>query len=380
MNTGPMMSKKSNTDQNSKKINRRQMLGALTVGATASLAAPSVVKAQDKIIWKMAMSWPRNSPGVGVNAQRLAEMITAMSGGRLTVELYAGGELVPPFEVFDAVSSGVAQMGHATPYYWQGKDKAFHFFTGVPFGLTVAEYTGWLYFGGGQELWQRAYEPFGVLPFYAGSSGPQAGGWFRKEINSLSDLQGIKMRIAGLGGEAMRKLGVNVVLLPPGEIFSAMQSGTVDAAEWVGPWNDIAFGLYKVANYYYMPAFHEIGPALEATVNKEAYEALPSDLQEIVKRAVMASASESYADFTYGNVKSFAPLLAKEGVQLKTFPDDVMQALYQASEESLVEISETSPLAKEIYDSFIEYRNEANSYAQASELAALKMRASSMGD
>ncbi len=380
MNTGPMMSKKSNTDQNSKKINRRQMLGALAVGATASLAAPSVVKAQDKIIWKMAMSWPRNSPGVGVNAQRLAEMITAMSGGRLTVELYAGGELVPPFEVFDAVSSGVAQMGHATPYYWQGKDKAFHFFTGVPFGLTVAEYTGWLYFGGGQELWQRAYEPFGVLPFYAGSSGPQAGGWFRKEINSLSDLQGIKMRIAGLGGEAMRKLGVNVVLLPPAEIFSAMQSGTVDAAEWVGPWNDIAFGLYKVANYYYMPAFHEIGPALEATVNKEAYEALPSDLQEIVKRAVMASANESYADFTYGNIKSFAPLLAKEGVELKTFPDDVMQALYQASEESLVEISATSPLAKEIYHSFTSYRTEANSYAQASELAALKMRASSMGD
>ncbi|MEH6632477.1 MAG: TRAP transporter substrate-binding protein [Halopseudomonas aestusnigri] len=374
-----MMSKNPTADLNSKKINRRQMLGALTVGATASLAAPSVVKAQDKIIWKMAMSWPRNSPGVGVNAQRLAEMITTMSGGRLTVELYAGGELVPPFEVFDAVSSGVAQMGHATPYYWQGKDKAFHFFTGVPFGLTVAEYTGWLYFGGGEKLWQRAYEPFGVLPFYAGSSGPQAGGWFRKEINSLSDLQGIKMRIAGLGGEAMRKLGVNVVLLPPGEIFSAMQSGTVDAAEWVGPWNDLAFGLYKVANYYYMPAFHEIGPALEATVNKEAYEALPNDLQEIVKRAVMASANESYADFTYGNVKSFAPLLAKEGVQLKTFPDDVMQALYQASEESLVEISETSPLAKEIYDSFIEYRNEANRYAQASELAALKMRALSMG-
>ncbi len=372
------MLKKSNTDKNSKKMNRRQMLGALAVGVTASLAAPSVVKAQDKIIWKMTMSWPRNSPGVGVNAQRLAEMITTMSGGRLTVELYAGGELVPPFEVFDAVSSGVAQMGHATPYYWQGKDKAFHFFTGVPFGLTAAEYSGWLYFGGGQELWQRAYEPFGVLPFYAGSSGPQAGGWFRKEINSLSDLQGIKMRIAGLGGEAMRKLGVNVVLLPPGEIFSAMQSGTVDAAEWVGPWNDIAFGLYKVAKYYYMPAFHEIGPALEATVNKKAYGALPGDLQEIVKRAVMASASESYADFTYGNVKSFAPLLAKEGVKLKTFPDDVMQALYRASEESLVEISGTSPLAKEIYESFTSYRKEANNYAQASDLAALKMRAFAM--
>ncbi|WP_299376511.1 TRAP transporter substrate-binding protein [uncultured Kiloniella sp.] len=367
-----------NQDQRSKVLGRRQALGALVTAGAATLAAPTVVKAQDTITWKMAMSWPRNSPGVGMNAQRLAEMITTMSGGRLRVDVYAGGELVPPFEVFDAVSNGVAEMGHATPYYWQGKDKVFHFFTGVPFGLSVAEYTGWLYFGGGQDLWQKAYEPFGVLPFYAGSSGPQAGGWFRKEINSLEDLQGIKMRIAGLGGEVMRKLGVNVVLMPPGEIFAAMKSGTVDAAEWVGPWNDIAFGLYKAANYYYMPAFHEIGPALEAMVNKEAYDALPDDLKEIVKRAVMASANESYADFTYGNVKSFEPLLAKEGVELRRFPDDVMKALYTASEETLIEISQTSSLAKEIFDSFVAYRKEANNYAKASELAALEMRAKAM--
>ncbi len=359
-------------------LSRRQALSALAVGGAASLAAPAVVRAEGKIVWKMAMSWPRNSPGVGVNAQRIAEMITKMSGGRLTIELYGAGELVPPFEVFDAVSRGVAQMGHATPYYWQGKDKAFHFFTGVPFGLSAAEYSGWLYFGGGQELWARAYEPFGVIPFYAGSSGPQAGGWFRKEINSLEDLQGIKMRIAGLGGEAMRKVGVNVVLLPPGEIFSAMQSGAVDAAEWIGPWNDIAFGLYKVANYYYMPAFHEIGPALEATINQEAFDALPEDLQEIVKRAVMASATESYADFTYGNVKSFEPLLAKEGVKLRSFPDDVMAALFKASEETLQEIGQSSALASEIYDSFVSYRKEANNYAKASDLAALQMRAKVM--
>ncbi|MCZ4282256.1 TRAP transporter substrate-binding protein [Kiloniella laminariae] len=363
-----------------KGISRRELLGAFAVGGAASLAAPAVVRADEKIVWKMAMSWPRNVPGVGVNAQRLAEMITTMSGGRLTIELFAAGELVPPFEVFDAVSNNVAQMGHATPYYWQGKNQAFHFFTGVPFGLTAAEHSGWLYFGGGQELWQRAYEPFGVLPFYAGSSGPQAGGWFRKEINSLADLQGIKMRIAGLGGEAMRRLGVNVVLLPPGEIFPAMQAGTVDAAEWVGPWNDLAFGLYKVAKYYYMPAFHEIGPALEAIVNKEAYAALPEDLQELVKRAVMASATESYADFTYGNVKSFAPLLAKEGVELRTFPNEVMQALYKASEETLLEISQTSALAEEIYKSFMTYRQEADGYARHADLAALNMRAMVMGE
>jgi TRAP-type mannitol/chloroaromatic compound transport system substrate-binding protein len=212
-------------------------------------------------------------------------MIEAMSGGRIRVTVYGGGELVPPFEVFDAVAEGTAQLGHGSPYFWQGKNTVFQFFSGVPFGLTAAEHSAWLYFGGAQALWDRAYEPFGVKGFYAGSSGPQAGGWFTRPIDTLDDLQGLNMRIAGLGGEVMRRLGVNVVLLPPGEIFGALQAGTIDAAEWIGPWNDLAFGLYRTAKYYYMPAFHEFGPALELMVNAQAYEALDDDLKEIVKRA-----------------------------------------------------------------------------------------------
>jgi TRAP-type mannitol/chloroaromatic compound transport system substrate-binding protein len=232
-----------------------------------ALAAPHVARAQQTHNWSMAMSWPKGSPGVGVNAERCARMIEAMSGGRIRITLYGAGELVPPFEVFDAVAEGTAQLGHGSPYFWQGKNSVFQFFSGVPFGLTAAEHSAWLYFGGAQALWDRAYEPFGVVSFYAGSSGPQAGGWFARPIESLDDLRGLNMRIAGLGGEVMRRLGVNVVLLPPGEIFGALQAGTIDAAEWIGPWNDLAFGLYRIAKYYYMPAFHEFGPALELMVN-----------------------------------------------------------------------------------------------------------------
>lgn len=370
-------------DTSSARISRRSLIGA-GAGAAAALGSPAIARAQTPIAWKMATSWPKGAPGVGVNAQRLADMITTMSGGRLTVQLFGAGELVPPFEVFDSVASGTVECGHATPYYWQGKDPAFHFFTGVPFGLTASEHAAWLHFGGGQALWQQAYAPFGVIPFLAGSSGPQAGGWFRREINTLDDFNGLKMRIAGLGGEVMRRLGVNVVLLPPGEIFAAMQAGTIDAAEWVGPWNDRAFGLNKVARYYYMPAFHELGPALELTVNASAYEALDDDLKEIVKRAAMASSMESLADFTFHNIDSFRPLLEQPGpggepIELRNFSDEIVKALARESDGALADIANASPLAREVYASFTAFRAKATDYARSSDLAALAMRDTALG-
>ncbi|WP_407048948.1 TRAP transporter substrate-binding protein [Methyloraptor flagellatus] len=357
---------------------RRSLLG-LTAAGAATLAAPAIVQAQEKRVWKMATSWPKNAPGVGVNAQRVADMITAMSGGRLTVQLYAAGELVPPFEVFDAVSSGAAEMGHASPYYWQGKDKSFHFFTGVPFGLFANEHMGWLWYGGGQALWEKAYAPFGVVPFYAGSSGPQAGGWFRKEIKTVDDFKGLKMRIAGLGGEVLRRLGVNVVLLPPGEIFQAMQSGTIDAAEWVGPWNDLAFGLFRVAKYYYMPSFFEFGPALEVMVNKKLYDGLPADLKEIVKRAAFASAAESWADFTFHNTMSLEPVAKKDGVEIRALSDDIVKVLAKETTAVMAEIAASGPMAKEVHDSFEAYRLKARDYAKVMDLAAYQMRETGRG-
>lgn len=367
-----------NTMTERKTIGRRRLLAGGALAASA-IASPAIVQAQSTITWRMATSWPKNTPGVGVNAQRLADMIGVMSGGRLRVQLYAAGEIVPPFEVFDAVSGGNIDCGHATPYYWQGKDQSFHFFTGVPFGLTAHEHTGWLLYGGGQALWEKAYARFGVLPFYAGSSGPQAGGWFRKEIRTADDLKGLKMRIAGLGAEVLRRLGATPVLTPPGEIFQAMQSGTVDAVEWIGPWNDLAFGLFRVAKFYYLPAFHEPGPALEFIVNKAKFDALPPDLKDIVKRATQASSYEALADFTFHNIESYRPVLEKEGVQVKALSDDIVKLLGRETEIVLADIGKTSPIAKEVYDSFFAYRRKALEYAKVMEGALHQMRTTGLG-
>lgn len=358
-------------------MKRRQFLTSAAGTAAAGAAAagfPAPAIAQDRIEWTMVTSWPKNAPGVGVNAQRCADLITALSGGRLTVKLYAAGELVPPFEAFDAVSSGTADLLHATPYYWQGKNPAFHWFTGVPFGLTASEFTGWIYYGGGQQLWDEAYAPFGIKPFYAGNSGVQAGGWFTKELNGVADLQGLKFRIAGLGGAVMQKLGANVVLTPPGEIFAALQSGAVDAAEWVGPWNDLAFGLHQIAKYYYMPAFHEAGPALEVSVNRSRYDELPEDLKQVVAAATAATATTTLADFTFHNIQSLGPLVEKHGVQLRRWPDDIATALGGATKEVLTEIAASNAEAGKVHASFADYLEKARAYAKWSDQALLEMR------
>lgn len=355
---------------------RRSFLKAgLVTGAAGALATPSIAKAHDLIRWTLVSSWPNDAPGVGVNAQRLADKIMAMSEGRIQIQYFAGGELVPALSVFDAVIDGTADLAHTTPHYAVGKDQALHFFTGVPFGLTALEHAAWLRFGGAQDLWDRAYEPFGLKPFYAGSSGPQAGGWFREEVQSLDDLQGRTMRIAGLGGEVMRRIGVNPVLLPPGQIMPALRDGSIDAAEWIGPWNDMAFGLFQVASHYYLPAFHEMGPALELIVNKQAYDALPPDLKAIVAEASQAVAMETTVDFAYHNIISLRPLIEEHDVQLHTMPQDVLAALARESGPVLQEVADSSPIAGETFASFQAFRAQANSYAQVADLAALQMRA-----
>ncbi|NJO13322.1 MAG: hypothetical protein HC872_07515 [Gammaproteobacteria bacterium] len=244
-----------------------------------------------------------------------------------------------PLEALDAVQSGTADIAHGTPYYAVGKAPVLHYFTGVPFGLTAPELAAWITHGEGMALWREVYDRFGVIPFYAGSSGVQAGGWFRKEINTLADLQGLRFRIAGLGGEVMKRLGVNTVLIPPGEISPSLLSGAIDAAEWIGPWNDRAFGLQKVAKFYYVPAFHEPGPGLEIIVNKQRWAELSPDLQAIVETAASAAAQDTYADFVYHNVEAFGPLLAEDGVELRTFSDEIIAALGKATLEVFEELA-----------------------------------------
>jgi TRAP-type mannitol/chloroaromatic compound transport system substrate-binding protein len=358
-------------------VDRRSVVtGGAALGASA-LATPAI--AQGRMEWRMVTTWPKNAPGVGVNAQRLADSIAAMSGGRVTVELYAAGELVPAFEALDAVQQGVAEMAHSAPFFWLGKSDALSYFGSIPFGLMASEIMGWLYFGGGMELWQEAMAEFGIKPLFTGSSSVSAGGWFRKEINGLGDLKGLKFRIAGLGGEVMRRLGATPVLTPPSEVFPAMAAGTVDAAEFIGPWNDETFGLFRVAKYYYLPGWHEVGPTAELLINQQAWESLPADLQAVVERAAMASATLYHADYYFHNVMALQPLVEKYDVELRAFPDDVAEALGRVSLEVLDELGDKTPLTRKIHASYRPYLERANPYSQWFEGKAIAMRARALG-
>jgi len=355
----------------SRGVSRRHLIAA---SAAAPLAAPAIAHAQDRIDWTMVTAWPAGAPGVGVNAQRFADRVEAMSGGRIAIKLYAAGELVPPFECLDAVEQGTADLAHGTPYYWAGKASALHFFTGVPFGMTALEMTCWIRFGGGQELWREVYAPFGVVPFYAGSSGVQAGGWFNRPIESVDDFQGLKFRSAGLGADVLKRLGVEPVLMAPGDIFTALTSGQVDGADWVGPWNDLAFGLNKVAQFYYMPGFHEPGPSVEVIVNQARYDELPDDLKAIVAAAAEATALETTADFQYHNTKTFPTLRDDPGIEIRHWPAEVVERVRLETAAVLKELGATDELTRRVYESHMAYLGEAVTYAPWSELGYLAMR------
>ena len=351
---------------------RRRVLG-MSLGLAGGLAAPAIARATDKLTWRMATAWPKGEAVAGENAVRLADMIGTLSGGRLTIQVFAAGELVAPAEMFDAVAAGTVELGHATSSAWQGRDQAFHFFTGVPFGLTGHEHAGWLRFGGGQQLWARAYEPFGVVPLFAGSFGPQGAGWFRKEIATPFDLKGLRMGIGGLGAEIMHRLGVTTVSLPRDQMLESFRTGTIDALEWINPWNDYGAGLSAYAKLYYMPGFQGIGAAIELMINRAAHDALPDDLKAVIRHAAMASAMETYAEYTYNNIAIARPLL-ETGVALRTLPDPIVRTLARESEALLKEIAASSPMATEVYRSFVTFRAKATAYAKTGDLAVLQMR------
>ena len=301
--------------------------------------------------WKMVTTWPRDFPGLGTGANYLASIIGEMSGGRLTVKVYGGNELVPPFEVFDAVQRGTAEMGHGGAYYWKGKIPASPFFSGIPFGMTASELNGWFYHGGGIELYHETYAPFGVIPYPIGNSGTQMGGWFNKQINSVADLKGLKMRIPGFGGEVLKRVGGTPVNIPGAELFTALQTGTIDATEWVGPMNDLAFGLFRAAKYYYYPGWHEPGTALEAIINAEAYAALPPDLQAIVVMACKAANLDMFANFEARNGQALQTLVKEHDVELRPFPDEVLAELKRVSFEVIEEQAAADPMSGKVWTS-----------------------------
>jgi TRAP-type mannitol/chloroaromatic compound transport system substrate-binding protein len=322
----------------------------------------------------MVTTWPQNFPGLGTGAANLARLIGEASGGRLTVRLYGAGELVPAFEVFDAVSRGTADMGHGAPYYWKGKSEAAQFFAATPFGMNAQERNAWIYYGGGNELWREVYAPFGLIPAAAGNSGIQMGGWFNKEINGLEDLQGLKMRIPGLGGEVLRRAGGTPVNLPGSEIFTALQTGSIDATEWVGPYNDLAFGLYQAARYYYYPGWQEPGSTLEALINKDSFDALPGDLQAIVMMACEAVNGNMLAEYTARNQAALDQLVNEHGVDLRPFPDEVLVRLKAISAEVLEELAEKDPLVRKVFDSQQAFLAKVSRWHDISEVAYYRAR------
>jgi TRAP-type mannitol/chloroaromatic compound transport system substrate-binding protein len=357
-------------------VKRREFITA--VGSSAALAAcgaaddtQRAVPSNTRVHWRVVTTWPPNFPALGTAINTLARYIEELSAGRMTLQVYGAGELVPAFEVFDAVSSGAAEMGHSVAYYWRGKSEAAQFFTGIPFGMNAHEMNAWFYYGGGLELWREIYEPFNLYPIPGGNTGAQMGGWFNTPIESLADLRGLKMRIPGIGGEVLRRAGGTPVSLPLSEIFTALQTGSIDATEWIGPYNDLAIGLDRSARYYYYPGWQEPGPALECIVNLDTWNALPADLKAIVEVACQAMNLDMTAEFMARNATALEQMRAS-GVDVRPFPDDVLVELKRLTYEVVDELAAADPIVERVWTSYRDFMRKARSWQLISERPILE--------
>src|SRR5882672_8175667 len=337
------------------KSDRRALLRGGGLALLGAVAAPAVARAQ-ALRWRMVTSWPKRLPGPGMSAERVAERISALSGGRLQITVQAAGEVVPAFEVLDAVGGSVAEMGHTAAFYWQGKQPAAAYYTTVPFGLTPMEHVAWIEAGGGQALWDEPYAPFGVKPFMGGNTGVCMGGWFRREIASLADVRGLKLRTLGLGGEVYRRLGATPQTTPPAEILVSLQSGVIDGAEFVGPGTDIALGLYRVAQSYYYPGFNKPNGTGECIVARKVWDALAPDLQAIVAHACAAEANFALAEMERLNAQALVSLTSEHGVKLAAFPDDLVSAARKQAGDVLGELSARDAIAGKVHASYTAFR------------------------
>lgn len=330
--------------------------------------------------WSLVTTWPKNYPGLGMAPERFSVLVEEMSQGQLKVKVYGAGELVPAMGVFDAVSSGSVEMGHSGAYYWKGKIPAAQFFAGVPFGFTADEINAWVYRGGGLELWEELYKPFNMKPLPGGNTGTQMFGWFNKEINSLDDIKGLKMRIPGFGGEVFKRAGGVPVNIPGGELYTAMQTGTIDAVEWVGPYNDLAFGFQQVAKYYYYPGWHEPGSMLEFTINIEAWNSLPSHLQSIISTAAKAVNQDLLNEYNASNNRALQDLIKNHNVQLRELPKDVINEFRSISEEILETSAANDPAVNKVYQSFKKFLAEVKSFNAIAGDAFIEARTNSDTD
>ena len=343
-----------------------------------NLSAPNL--SQNRKQFRMATSWPKDFPGLGQMPNRFAEAMHLMSDGRIEVKVFAAGELVGATECFDATSTGAADMYHAAEYYWQGKARGFSFFTAVPMGMTAAEIMGWCEFGGGQELWDELSAKFNIKAFQAGNTGHQTGGWFRKKMESLEDFKGLRMRMPGLGGEVIRQLGGTAVTLPGGEIYQALQSGSIDATEWVGPWNDLALGFYREAPFYYAPGFHEPGSSLALGINLDVWNSLSASEQNMIRFSCKSANDSSIGEYTFKNGQALDELKTKYGIEPQYFNTEILKRVGEIADQVVDDFGNGDALTRRIADSYFKTRNQMRYWTQMSEGRYIAAREAALGN
>lgn len=358
-------------------MKRRDFLKVGVGAATASavVAAPNIVRAQEKFKWKMTTSFPPGLPfyqsGPG-SAEWIVDQIDKLTNGRLKIKLFAAGELIPWNGGFDAVKSGTVEANSAVAYYWSGKIPALQYFGTVPFGMSFQGQNAWYYHGGGIDLWNAIYADHGLVAFPCGNSGVQMTGWFKKPVGSLGDLNGLKMRIPGLGGKIYKELGVNVKLLGGGEIFPALERGVIDAAEWVGPVQDRRLGLHKAAKFYHSTGWHEPSTTTELLMSKKAFDALPADIQGIVKSVAASANIIAHTSAEALNGDALNDLVSNHGVKHSRLPDDVVAALRKKTTQVLDSLAASDPTTKKVHDSFMSFKKKHDAWKGLSEAGFLK--------
>ena len=359
-------------------MKRRKILSYVGVGTATATTLVACTSAQDNgvatdsslpnVRWRMVTSWPKSLDTIFGGAQTVCDRVKTMTGGKFTIEPYAAGEIVPGLEVLDAVQNGTVECGHTASYYYVGKNPALAFGTSMPFGLTAQQQNAWFYHGGGLDAMQRLYSDFNVINFPAGNTGAQMGGWFKREVQSLSDLNGLKMRIPGLGGKVMSRLGVNVQVLPGGEIFLALDRGAIDAAEWVGPYDDEKLGLNKAAPYYYYPGWWEPGATLEIQINKSQWNKLPQEYQAILKTAAMEANLNMLSQYDALNRNALQSLI-NGGTKLIPYSTEILQAAQTAALDIYEETASEDAVFKQIYEQWSEFRSLVTQWNKINELS-----------
>jgi TRAP-type mannitol/chloroaromatic compound transport system substrate-binding protein len=349
-------------------MERRSFIKKAAVGVSAgAIGAPALAQSQPTFNWRLASSFPKSLDTLFGTAEVFSKRVAQLTGGRLNIRVFAGGEIVPPLQVLDAVQNGTVEMGHTAPYYYVGKDATFAFDTAIPFGMSSRQQTAWMDQGGGLQLMREFYKDYGITSFLGGNTGAQMGGWFRKEIKTLDDLKGLKMRISAFAGRVMQPLGLVPQQLPGADIYPALEKGSLDAVEWTTPYDDEKLGFYKVAPYYYAPGWWEAGAQLAFYIGTKEWEKLPKEYQAAVEVATYEAHVTMQAEYDAKNPAALARLI-KNGAKLRTFPKEIMEACYKAAMTTLEEEAATNAKFKKVYDAYKRFQRDQNQWNSVAEM------------